>query len=242
VHYEFGYQELLELPSPRALTILDALGVRYVVFHPKATWFPEGERAVRRFEQEVGAHAARLELVKSFDDLAVDYPDPVGSLGGERVYRVHSAAPPAGDSACAVAEPVLRRDGWGCESSEESPCRLALDGRSDTVFSAVQEPGRYLRLVFPRPLEIGGVSLVTGRRSQEYARAPELWGLGADGWARLPHRFDAREYLAEMLHCPARASMDLRFESTRVSALEIRVAPRRVASGRWLVPELHVHP
>ena len=241
-HYEFVYAELLELPSARSLGVLDGLGVRYVVFHPKgAEWFEEGDRAVRRFEARVGDFSERLELVAAFDDAAVAYPDPVGRLGGERVYRVHPAKPPVGSSACETAALVaIPRLGWRCESAPTGDCALALDGNPQTAFAARQVRGQYLRVLFPRALRVRRVSLLSGVRSAGFARAPEVLGLREGRWERIAHRFEPVEFLAELLFCPPRGSMDFTFDPLQLQGLELRLGSGRSILGPWIVQEMEV--
>jgi len=241
VHYEFVYTELLELPTARSLSILEALGVRYVVFHPKRPDWPEGERAAARFEEGVARFADRLELVKTFDDDAVPYPDPVGSLGGERVYRVRSASGPVGPEACAAVATPIARAGWRCESAPDGDCALALDARPETAFTTRQERGRALRLLFPRPLKASRFALAGGRASGGFPRSPELWGLRDGRWERLPHRDRPLEFLSRMLHCPERAAFELRFEPLTLEGIEVRLTETPLAVSPWRVPEIEMY-
>ncbi len=239
-HYEFVYNELLELPSQRSLAVLDALGADYVVLHPRLPRDPEGERAVRRFERRLPGFLDRLTLVRAFGDGAVAYPEPVG-VGGERVYRVNHRRRPVTAGACAVPGKPWPREGWECEGDRPG-CERALDGDPRTAFRAPQVRGPFVRVWFPRPLPARRIALVSGRSASSYARAPELRALVGSEWRRLPHRAPAVAFLGQMLHCPERAAQELLFEPVVADALEVRLGPQPNRFRPWLLPELEVYP
>ncbi|HEY7413009.1 MAG TPA: glycosyltransferase family 39 protein [Vicinamibacteria bacterium] len=239
VHYEFAYNELLELPSERSLAVLQGLGVRYLVVHGKPPATEEGDRALRRFERRAGEFADRLVLVKEFGDAGVRYPDPVGVLGGERVYRVEGARLVGPDS-CAPDPPPHPRGGWRCEGDG---CAQALDGDPRTSFETRQDEGRFVRVLFPHPLLVGRVSLRSGLRSQFYALAPEVRLLVDGRWTPAGHRFQALEFLGELLHCGERASQDLVLtQPTTAQGLEVRLGAQPNRFRAWALPELDVYP
>jgi hypothetical protein len=239
-HYEFVYNELLELPSERSLAVLDALGARYVVLHPRLPRDPEGERALRRFERRWPEFSDRLALARTFDDGGVAYPEPVG-VGGERVYRVIPRGPAADAAPCAATGEALPRAGWRCEGSEPG-CERALDGDPRTAFRTPQEAGSFFRVLFPRPLTVSALALVSGRSSSSYPLAPEVRALVAGEWRALPHRSPAAAFLGRLLHCPETASQDLLFEAVTAEALEVRLGPPPNRFRPWLLPELEAYP
>jgi len=245
--HDFLNELLLEdLPGDRSLRVLRGLGVRYVVFHPQRGSGSEITEAVDRFERfehrirkrpELGD---QLELVKTFEPAS--YPDPMPRLGGERVYRVVGG--PEGPRVTKAAWRPLGRDGWRCESAPASgDCRLAIDGRLDTVFDSQhdQGPGDFIRIAFPRGVPVVGVSLICGRYSSEYPRHVQILGLRQGRWLTLDYQFDELDFIRQVLETPERASMDLALEPQPLEALEVRIGLEETGFSSWIQPEIEIY-
>ena len=178
----------------------------------------------------------------------------LGTLGGERVYRVLPEEPPSVKVETDDWPRLeLDRYGWRCETlSRHSGCEAAFDGRLDTYFTTriFQTSGDLVRLRLSRPVRLRGVSIVTGRYSHEYPRRLELitetrgrrWRL-AD-WNDL----DSVEYLGDLLGSPERASMDYSFEPVEVTVLLVRIGQGVNDDGLhyvlhpWILPEIELLP
>ncbi len=245
-HYFVQDQLVTTFPNVDSLRLVRALGVRYVVFHPDYGRYPEVRHAAGRFERKLPRYRGQLELVKAFDDAGL-FDAALGRLGGERIYRVLPREPPA-IKVETDAWPRLKPKGWRCETlTRHSGCEAAFDGRLDTYFttSIFQRSGDLVRLLFPRPVRLRGVSIVTGRYSHEYPRRLELFA-PIDGSLRLLadwNDLDSVEYVRDLLDSPERASMDYSFEPVEVSSLLIRIGP--VATDvlhPWILPELELLP
>jgi len=82
--------------------------------------------------------------------------------------------------------------------------------------------------------------LLSGVRSAGFARAPEVLGLREGRWERIAHRFEPVEFLAELLFCPPRGSMDFTFDPLQLQGLELRLGSGRSILGPWIVQEMEV--
>ena len=252
-HYFIVDQLVTMFPNIDSLRLVRALGLRYVVFHPDYGRYPEVRHAARRFERRQAAYSGNLELIKEFGDRGVFDAD-LGTLGGERVYRVLPEEPPSVKVETDDWPRLeLDRYGWRCETlSRHSGCEAAFDGRLDTYFTTriFQTSGDLVRLRLSRPVRLRGVSIVTGRYSHEYPRRLELitetrgrrWRL-AD-WNDL----DSVEYLGDLLGSPERASMDYSFEPVEVTVLLVRIGQGVNDDGLhhvlhpWILPEIELLP
>ena len=244
VHYDFLYDQMLELPTQPTLDLLHALGVRYLIFHPAPPGHPEGDRAVARFERRLPAYADQIVPIAAFSDAGVRYPEPLRNLGGERVYRLVPRRTPA-EPACSLAGlPRVPREGWRCEGNPaENDCRLALDGRTETAFHTTdtQVEGQFIRVVFPRAQAVRAVSLVSGSRSAFYPRAVEIRVLREGSWQTVEAAFDGVAFLRAMLDDPETAALDLCIPPSVADGVEVRLARVRHPFNPWLLPELELY-
>jgi hypothetical protein len=244
-HYDLVSNTLLDLPSPLAFEMLRVLGVELLVFHPRSGGHPEAERAVRRFEAALPELLeGQLEEVVAFPETGTGEPrDRLGVLGGERVFRVLPRESPRPERRRLTSETRQPREGWRCESST-SGCERALDGDPDSLFitGSPQLAGDQLRVLFPRPLALRGVSLESGRWSQFYPIEPEFFGLFDGDWVRLNHRENRLEFLLDLLRDPGSAKLELHLhDRMTMDGIEIRLGHPGHAFNPWAVPELHVH-
>jgi hypothetical protein len=242
VSQDFVYDELLDLPSRRGLDVLRALGVRYLVFHPHATYTPEQRRAVHRFQRLVAEYADSLRLVASFHDDSA-YPDDEGRLGigGESVFEVVGAAPRAQPPGGLVPVP---RAGWKCVSNPDEGCARAIDGNMATAYSTgkTQAEGQYLRVVFPGSVRVDAVSLRLGRFGNFYPRAPTLFGLVGGHWRLLRARYDPVAFLDTLLRHPDDATLTISVldPPAVVRGIEVRLAEAAWRFNPWLVSEIEI--
>lgn len=236
-------QALERLPTRGSVAVLRRLGVEYLVLHPD--WsrnFPESEAALRRFEQEAARFPADLQRVASFDDRGV-HAGPLGTLGGEQVWRLLPGASPPPPPRLGTAT-RLSPLGWTCTSKPaDGGCERALDGSLATAFSSLrgQRDGDFVRLDFPGPLTISGVALRVGGWPSSYPRQPDVLGLRAGRWERLAGRYDAVAFLDLLLARDPQAGLELTFEPREVNALQIRLGPPPENAERWMQAEIEVY-
>jgi hypothetical protein len=238
-HHNFVNELLLEdFPADRSLRVLRELGVRYVVFHPAKRGGPEVEAALERFEHRI-AKRPQLELVATFDD-AGRYPDPIGRVGGERVYRIVSPERPA-LRIDTKSWRRLPRQGWSCEGAP-GECAAALDGDRRTAFSTLREqrPGDSVRVRFGGVRRIRGVSLLSGRMANDFPRDVRLFALAGGQWLPLAHDFDEVDFVRQILERPDSAAINLAFEAVDAEGLEVRLALAGPGFSAWRLPEIEV--
>jgi hypothetical protein len=243
-HYDLFVNTLLDLPSPLAFEMLRVMQVEMVVFHPRAREDAEGQRATRRLDAALPELlGSQLEEVASFvEGEHAGSADRLGVLGGERVFRVLPRESPRPERRRLTPESRYSRAGWRCEATTPG-CELTLDGQPDTHFvtGSPQLAGDHLRVLFPRPLVVRGVSLASGRWSQFYPVEAKLLALFDGHWELVPHRENRLEFLQDLLRDPWHASLEMHLrQPMTVSGLEIRLG-HGSAFNPWIVPELYVH-
>src|SRR6185503_13412911 len=106
-------------PDATSLALLDRLGLRTVVVHPRVWDDADRDARVAAVQAE-----PRLMQVASFDDVPPVRFAPLG-LGGERVYTLQSAAPPA---APCVPAGELAREGWTVSGTGVNKPERVADG------------------------------------------------------------------------------------------------------------------
>ncbi len=242
-HHALVLDQLLDgFPSRGSLALLRRLGVQYLVVHPEwSRHFPESERALIRFESEVGRFEGDLRLVRRFSDAGA-YDGPLGRLGGEEVWQLLPGRQTTRPAPLADAT-RLPPAGWSCDSKPKANCRLAIDADLTTAFSSGrgQRRGDSLQVDFGRPLVVGAVALRVGRWPAFYPRRPEVWGRPPEGWRRLAGRFDATAFLEGLLARRPSAGIEVAFEPVELTALRVRLGPTSATTERWMQAELEVY-
>jgi hypothetical protein len=132
---------LLDFPDDRSIGVLDRLGVRTLVVHPRLWSEPERATALAAVERH-----PRLERLGRFDDVPPLEPDLL-RVGLERVYRIRPEA--ASARPCQPADEIPR-ERWSFWTPIPGEPERARDGDSRTAWSTSrpQRSGDVLRVRF----------------------------------------------------------------------------------------------
>lgn len=137
---------------------------------------------------------------------------------------------------------------WAVEASAPG-AELAIDGDPSTWWrdSLRQEAGDFLRVRFPRPVEVARVSLLVKTPFQHAAEFPtRLRLLGkteAGAWE--PMAFDEGasydRLFASLLHRPRESWLDLEVQPRSVRGIELQITHTDPFELPWTLPELRVY-
>lgn len=235
--YEFVMETALRSPDQRFLTILDELGVRTIVVHPRPRGLPEVDQAVAALLDFAERHPEQLRLLQTFSDPG-RWEGIWSRLGDEKVFameNVERREPPP-------VSPPLDRRGWSCKSSEPG-CERSLDGDAATLLQGRDAAaGQYLRILFPEPIPIQAISIGLGRFGEAYPREPVFRLKQGTDWVTTPAELDARAMLAEMKRGSTNPTMLWRIPETTADGFEIRLPPDAGRFRALAVPEINAHP
>ena len=224
-------------PDDTSLVLLDRIGVRTVVVHPRVWTADERRPRLAALESE-----PRLREVARFDDIPHVRFAALG-LGEERVYALAPGAPPA--VPCAPTQP-LDRAGWRITASGPGDADAVRDGDPRTAWKTTvpQRGGDRLEIELPQPATVGAVALGLGYPFDEFPRHLVLSVDDVDaGWQRVPYADGPEERWATLrllLERPREAAWVLRFPPRTVRAVRLMVGWRADDPSwpRWRVPEL----
>lgn len=231
---------LRDFPDAASLTLLDRLGVRDVVVHPRA-WEDAEDRGRR-----VGALQSepRLTLVQQFDDAPPERYAAL-NLGGESVYRIGAGPAPA--EPCAPADELPRAD-WALAGTGDSDPALARDGDRRTAWRSglPQKPGDRLDVELAAPRTVAAVGLDLYYPYGEFPRNLKLLARSGEGWERLDYADGPAERwstIRELLERPREARLVLRLAPREVTRLRLAIGGREGDASwpPWSVPELHLY-
>ncbi|MET0552322.1 MAG: hypothetical protein ABW221_04750 [Vicinamibacteria bacterium] len=227
-------------PDAASLTLLDRLGIRTVVVHPRVWTADERRPRLATLETE-----PRLREVARFDDVPHVRFAALG-LGEERVYALVPGPPPA---APCVPERPLDRAGWRIAGSGPDDAEAVRDGDARTAWktAAPQRGGDRLEIGLAGPATVAAVALGLGYPFDEFPRHLVLAVDDVDaGWQRVGYA-DGPEERWETLHQllvrPREAAWVLRFPARTVRGVRLMVGWRADDPSwpRWRVPELTLY-
>jgi hypothetical protein len=231
---------LRDFPDQTSLTLLDRLGIRTVVVHPRVWTADQRREHLAAIEAQ-----PRLALQRSFDDPVPAEFAPLG-LGEERVLRLGPGPGPV--APCTPADEVSR-EGWRFTSSGVNKPERTVDGdRRRAWFTArPQRPGDYLEVGLAAPETLAAVALEAGYPYDEFPRNLVLLLRGPEGplvrtpWDDGPEARWAQ--LEELVRRPAQARLVLRFAPQTTAAVRLMIGWREedAAWPRWSVPELRLY-
>ena len=216
-----GYvtQRLFRFPEDDALVLLDALGIRHVLWH---------------FATPAAADAFLAGPTPPSLSVA-------GRFGGDVLFTL--GEPPVLPPVAAAVHP-LARAGWRLTASAGGDRLPALvDGDPRSAWAAPVDRGRtpWVLVDLGRPERVAGVRC-TPTRPDALAVPLALVELSEDGehWERVPRRF-VPDSLATLIEHPARlASYEARFPTRRARYVRL-VNPELVFwGGTWDMAELDV--
>ena len=142
-----------DFPSSEGTRLLQSLGVRYIIYHPRRD--PNAARVNRRLRQD-----PNFEFVRQFPR-AMRIARRL-RYGEEMVFRVLPASEPL--SPPPQVEERLRaipRDAWEFKTSSQSDARLAVDGSLETSWSSGkgQEKGQFFEIDLEGEYRVSKISL-----------------------------------------------------------------------------------
>lgn len=235
--FEFVMEAALRWPDERLMTILDQIGVRAIVVHPRPAGIAEADEAVPALLDFAARHPERLRQVKAFSD-AQRWSGIWSQLGDETVFAIQPRAP----NQVSPKYPVIARTGWSCRSSEPA-CERALDDDPATLLLGrdAQDAGQFLKVRFLQPTRIQAVSISLGRFSENFPRDPMVRLLQGDAWVAVDAELDVRSMLSDMTRGSTNPVMMWRFPETVATGFEFRL---RGGGHRFFplgIPEINAH-
>lgn len=236
--HEFVMEAALRWPDERLMTILEEMGVRTIIVHPRPRGIAEVDDAVKQLLDYAAAHPERLRRLRSFEDK----PRLEGlwaRLGEESVFEVQ---PAMASGVLPPLSPPVSRTGWTCRSTEPD-CARTLDGDPRTLLLGreAQGAGPFLKIMFPEPMSIGAVSLGLGRTPEYFPREPVIRVLRGGAWEVIEAELDVRAMLSEMKRGSTNPAMVWRFPVTEVSGFEIRTRGGGHGFRPLGIPEVNAH-
>ena len=236
--HEFVMEAALRWPDERLMTILEEMGVRTIVVHPRPRGIADVDDAVKQLLDYAAAHPARLRRLKSFDD-APRLEGLWARLGEEIVLEIQPAAAP---ETLPPLSPPISRTGWTCRSTEPE-CERTLDGDPWTLLLGheAQGAGQFLKIMFPQRTRIGAVSIGLGRTPEYFPREPVIRVLREGAWEVIEAELDVRMMLSEMKRGSTNPAMAWRFPVTEVSGFEIRTRGGGHGFRPLGIPEVGAH-
>lgn len=236
--FEFVMEKALQWPDERLLRILQTIGVRSIVVHPRPRGLPELDDATATFLDYAASHPEQLRLVRSFSDPG-RWDGIWSRLGDEKIFEIAAVTavprrPPAG--------PAIDRTGWSCHSTEPS-CELTFDGDAATMLRGreAQSTGQFLKIWFKQPAEIEAVSISLGRVADSFPRDPVVRLLAGETWSPVDASLDVEGFLSETMRRSTNPVMTWRFPRTRASGFEIRLKSGGQGFRELEVPEVNAY-
>lgn len=236
--FEFVMEAALRWPDERLMAILDQIGVRAIVVHPRPAGIPELDEAVPALLDFAARHPERLRAVKTFSDS--QHWDGIWSrLGDETVFSIQ----PSADSRTeAPPSRVILPTGWSCRSSEPG-CERAFDGDPATRLLGrdPQDTGQFLKVRFLEPTRIHAVSIGLGRFPEDFPRDPIIRLLQQDAWVAVDAELDIRSMLSDMTQGSTNPVMMWRFPEAVAEGFEIRLGGGGHGFSPFSIPEINAH-
>jgi hypothetical protein len=236
---EYLLWSLSDFPSREATRLLQSLGVRLIVYHPRMD--PQSAAVVRRLERD-----PNYMFVRRFPSAG---PIAEGlDLGEEVVFAVAPEVMPDAPSEAALVS--VPRDSWRLETSSDEGARLAVDGQPESSWSSgkPQEKGQFFEIDFGEEIEVSRISLAFIYPYSEFPRSLSVNGFhSSHRWRRLEFKEDAwdRARLAKRLVAdPTTATLDLDLAEPMVLErvrLFIRETNLDDAMPEWRIPEIWVY-
>jgi len=241
--HEYLAWHLRNFPDDTSLAMLERLGIRTIVVHPRL-WTGD-ER-----QERMAALAAdpRLHLIRRFEDQPTDLFEPLG-LGEEQVYQLEVTGEAERASQPCVPSQELAREAWSFRSSGRKLPELVRDDDRRTAWftERPQRPGDFFEVVLPAPQRVEVVSIELYYPFDEFPRDPVLL-VETESGQRL--RLVWRDGLSErvqlldlLVRRPREARMLFQVEPTIARRIRIRLGLREQDHSwpAWSIPELRIY-
>ena len=206
--YHVARHGLTSFPGGLAGSLLNRLGIRYVVVHD----CPEDLRG------QCIRHGFRL----------------VGAADGACVF----APPPAaeGPDIVPVSSPPIPVAAWTVAASPRGADanRTLRDGDPETSWQSLDEPaeGAHIEIALQQPAVLEELRLHFGPFAAAFPRGFELQGRGPDNvWRALPSRHSPLEFLDSALETPRNPVLRIRIDPVRLHGLRLVVTEYDPAQG-----------
>ena len=230
-----------DFPSSEGTRLLQSLGVRYIIYHPRRD--PNAARVNRRLRQD-----PNFEFVRQFPR-AMRIARRL-RYGEEMVFRVLPASEPL--SPPPQVEERLRaipRDAWEFKTSSQSDARLAVDGSLETSWSSGkgQEKGQFFEIDLEGEYRVSKISLGFSFPYGHFPRSLAVNGFHpSHRWRRLELEEDpwqSARLVRRLVENPKEATMDVVLREPQLLErlrLFIREADPSDVGPVWRIPEVQV--
>ncbi len=238
---EYLRWELRNFPDDTSTTILQALGVRAAVIHPKR-W--TNARRRRRLMRRLERRSDDLPLVKKFPDRPDDADWTRYHLGGEQLHTVRPLEGEGVPRECLCDE--LDRADYELRSRRGLDPSLAKDGDRSSRWTTRrgQMKGDFLEIVFDRPRRPVRIEIEMSYPYEEFARNLEFIGRRGEERFKIS-RVDDVWYkvglIRQLVEDPKKARLRYDLEPSTVDTLRLYIARTEAGSQAWSVPEIHIY-
>jgi hypothetical protein len=237
--FEYIRWTLSQFPSRESTRLLQSLGVRMIIYHPRRD--PESDAAIRRLRRDpyfsfvrrfppAGAAAASLEY------------------GDELVFQIAGETPPPAEPR--RDERQIPTERWSFETSSKVDPRLAVDGRIETGWTSAepQRKGHFFEVDLGREHQVSRIALAFASPYDEFPRALSVNGFHESRrWERIELDEDpwrAARIVEALVEDPKKATMDLVLETPSLLSkirLFIRETDDTDDLPKWSIPEIRVY-
>ncbi len=227
-------------PSPASLDILNALGIKYVILHPKMYRDKKGERVVRRIREDFFTD---LSLKKAFSYASGRPHFFEDELGEDFVYEVEYQK----DQQRPMEEINLQEispKAWTIESNRNQFHLSSLkDDDLSTVWSTsrTKRTGDFLVVEFDEPTRVRKASLFLGESLFDYAlRIRVETSLDGKEWRTFRYSYSPGEFTKNLISSPLSLVQNIRLRGEKIRFLKI-IQVGKDKNFWWSVAELKIY-
>jgi hypothetical protein len=230
--------DLRDFPDSLSIHLLQALGVRWALVHPKR-WEKHPRFGMRRLADRRDL----LPLVQTFPDRNDSLWDRY-QLGGEELLAISPLAEAGEPRSCDCRE--LDRGTLRVSASGTIAPALALDVRTDTKWTTRdgQSAGDFFEITFDRLRVPARIEIEMAAPYGEFARNLEIIGFAGAESRPLRQRADVWYEVAlvrQLVRDPKRARLRYDLEPATVDRLRLQIASTEEGTIAWSIPEIHVY-
>ncbi len=227
-----------DFPSIEGTRILQSLGVRYIIYHPRRG--PDAARIERRLRRD-----PNFEFVRQFP--RARRAARRLRYGEEMVFRVLPASEPHRPSEGRLR--AIPREAWEFKTSSPSNARLAVDGSLETSWSSGkgQEKGQFFQIDLGEEYRVSKISLGFSFPYGHFPRSLAVNGFHrSHRWRRLELEEDPWQnarLVRRLVEDPKKATMDVVLPEPRLLEgirLFIREGDPTDVEPVWRIPEIPI--
>jgi len=227
-------------PSPASLDILNALGIKYVILHPKMYGDKKREKVVRRIREDFSPD---LSLKKAFSYASSRPHFFEDEMGEDFVYEVEYPK----DQQRSMKETDMQEippEGWTIGSNRNQVHLSSLkDDDLNTVWSTrrTKRTGDFLVVEFDEPTRVEKASLFLGESLFDYAlRIRVKTSLDGKEWHTFRHLYSPGEFTKNLVSSPLSLVQNIRLHGKMIRFLKI-IQVGKDKKFWWSVAELKIY-